>query len=416
MRRRIGAFACLMVLCSTAGQAAPGDAQRAQSMQFSLRLEGPASACGQACRVLVAASGTIRPETAAEFESFAAKSDIRGATIVLESEGGSVLGALALGRAIRKLEMTTAVGRVQDLPGRDRRAGIVPRADCESMCAFVLLAGKTRIVPPEARVRVHQIWLGDRREDATAASYSAEDLVLVQRDIGKLAQYTADMGGAVEMLELSLRIPPWEPMRLLTREELRRMGFNAPAADAADVQVQPAQPSESRSTGGAPRKISAGGERGWSAIERAGQTLLARAHPLTVEGEEIGHMDMQFACGTTPGEYRVSYRETRRAADGEDAPPALKSVELRIGTKAATLAVEASMLAAQRNVRESAASGTIPAAVMKAFAEGEARYLTVTAAAGAPTAIRIGNSGIAATFLRLVKSCAQTREATLRSD
>ena len=85
------------------------------------------------------------------------------------------------------------------------------------MCAFVLLGGVERTVPPEARVMVHQIWLGDRRDDPTAASYSAEDLVLVQRDIGKLAQYTVDMGASVEVLDLALRIPPWEPMHLMTR-------------------------------------------------------------------------------------------------------------------------------------------------------------------------------------------------------
>ena len=48
---------------------------------------------------------------------------------------------------------------------------------------------------------VHQIWLGDRREDPTAASYSAEDLVLVQRDIGRLARYTAEMGASADLLE-----------------------------------------------------------------------------------------------------------------------------------------------------------------------------------------------------------------------
>ena len=64
---------------------------------------------------------------------------------------------------------------------------------------------------------VHQIWLGDRRDDPTAANYRAEDLVLVQRDIGRLAQYTIEMGASIELLDLALRIPPWEPMHALTR-------------------------------------------------------------------------------------------------------------------------------------------------------------------------------------------------------
>ena len=69
---------------------------------------------------------------------------------------------------------------------------------------------------------VHQIWLGDRREDPTAANYSAEDLVLIQRDIGRLAQYTAEMGATADLLDLALRIPPWEPMHALTHAELTR--------------------------------------------------------------------------------------------------------------------------------------------------------------------------------------------------
>ena len=140
--------------------------------------------------------------------------------MVLDSDGGSVLGAIALGRAIRRLGLDTTVGRIVDVAGRLKmhaRAKLSPRADCESMCAFVLLGGVHRAVPPEARVMVHQIWLGDRRDDPTAANYSAEDLVLVQRDIGRLAQYTVEMGGSIDLLDLALRIPPWEPMHALTR-------------------------------------------------------------------------------------------------------------------------------------------------------------------------------------------------------
>src|SRR5258708_16216452 len=91
------------------------------------------------------------------------------------------------------------------------------------MCSFALLGGVQRYVPAAARVLVHQIWLGDRREDAVAANYTAEDLVVVQRDIGAILQYTTEMGGDIELVALSLRVPPWEPMRDLTREELRPM-------------------------------------------------------------------------------------------------------------------------------------------------------------------------------------------------
>lgn len=40
-------------------------------------------------------------------------------------------------------------------------------------------------VPEVAHVRVHQIWMGDRADDAKAASYTAQDLMIVERDIGR---------------------------------------------------------------------------------------------------------------------------------------------------------------------------------------------------------------------------------------
>src|SRR5262249_12520571 len=101
------------------------------------------------------------------------------------------------------------------------RGLIEPDAYCESMCVFLLLSGKTRYVPEAAHVRVHQIWMGDRAEDARAASYSADDLMIVERDIGRLAKYTFEMGGAGELLALSLSVPPWEELHELSREELR---------------------------------------------------------------------------------------------------------------------------------------------------------------------------------------------------
>ncbi len=214
------AFAALGFLLPSATQA--GD--RSLPMRFELRTQDTAVACGAKCPNWISAAGAITSDSARDFLLFAKGQNLAGATVVLDSDGGSVIGALALGREIRKLALNTTVGRVVDLPAASNgepRVAILPRADCESMCAFVLLAGVERTVPAEARVMVHQIWLGDRREDPTAMNYSAEDLVLVQRDVGRLARYTAEMGASIDLLDLALRIPPWEPMHSMTREELR---------------------------------------------------------------------------------------------------------------------------------------------------------------------------------------------------
>ena len=78
----------------------------------------------------------------------------------------------------------------------------------------------------EAHVLVHQIWLGKKRKQALESNYSAEELNVVQRDIGRLAQYTIEMGGGGDLLETALRIPPWEPLYRLSPDELQRMQLN----------------------------------------------------------------------------------------------------------------------------------------------------------------------------------------------
>ena len=127
------------------------------------------------------------------------------------------------GRRWRNLGALTTVGTsVQTNTAQGAPASIAPVAYCESMCVFLLLSGTTRYVPETAHVRVHQIWMGDRANDAKAAVYSADDLTIVERDIGRLAKYTFDMGGTGDLLLLSLNVPPWEELHELSREELRR--------------------------------------------------------------------------------------------------------------------------------------------------------------------------------------------------
>jgi hypothetical protein len=179
-------------------------------------------ACQPNCRGWVSAVGIVTADSPRDFDEFARGRQLGGATIVLDSSGGSVNDSIALGRRWRNLGALTTVGvSVQTNIAQGAPASIAPVAYCESMCVFLLLSGKTRYVPETAHVRVHQIWIGDRADDAKAATYSADDLMTVERDIGRLAKYTFDMGGAGDLLSLSLNVPPWEDLRELSREELR---------------------------------------------------------------------------------------------------------------------------------------------------------------------------------------------------
>ena len=183
-------------------------------------------ACQPDCRGWVSAVGIVTSDSPKDFDEFARGRELGNATIVLDSSGGSVNDSIALGRRFRNLGLMTTVGtsiqtHTAQASARGDHAGVAPEAYCESMCVFLLLSGKTRYVPEAAHVRVHQIWMGDRADDARAASYTAEDLMIVERDIGRLAKYTFDMGGAGDLLALSLNVPPWEDLHELSREELR---------------------------------------------------------------------------------------------------------------------------------------------------------------------------------------------------
>jgi hypothetical protein len=226
---------------------APGGAAHAASLEErKAPMHFSWVSCGPNCRGWVRAVGIVTADTPADFDEFSREHSLQGATIVLDSSGGSVNDSIALGRRWRDLGALTTVGvSVQTETARDERASVMPEAYCESMCVFLLLSGKERYVPEAAHVRVHQIWMGDRSEDARAANYTAQDLMIVERDIGRLAKYTFDMGGAGDLLSLSLNVPPWEALHELSPSELRLthlvttdlIAAVLPPMDAASVPV-----------------------------------------------------------------------------------------------------------------------------------------------------------------------------------
>ncbi|PDT74906.1 hypothetical protein [Bradyrhizobium sp. C9] len=217
-----GAVALCFVVSGTATWAGNSTQTSSTLEERKLPMKFSWIACQPNCRGWVSAVGIITADSPKEFDEFARSRQLSGATIVLDSSGGSVNDAIALGRRFRGLGALTTVGTsVVNQAAQGDRASVLPDAYCESMCVFLLLSGKTRYVPPAAHIRVHQIWMGDRADDAKAASYTAQDLMIVERDIGRLAKYTFDMGGAGDLLSLALSVPPWEDLHELSAAELR---------------------------------------------------------------------------------------------------------------------------------------------------------------------------------------------------
>jgi hypothetical protein len=241
---RCRAFLGALALCLTlSGIAATpvGSAQAGVTLEErKLPMRFSWVACEPNCHGWVSAVGIVTADSPNDFDEFARGRDLEGATLVLDSSGGSVNDSIALGRHFRALSMRTTVGNtVETHTARGDRASVSGEAYCESMCVFLLLSGKTRYVPEAAHVRVHQIWMGDRADDAKAASYTAQDLMIVERDIGRLAKYTYDMGGAGDLLLLSLNVPPWEDLHELSAAELH-LTHLVTTDRIADVLPQPA--------------------------------------------------------------------------------------------------------------------------------------------------------------------------------
>lgn len=403
------AGACALALLGTLLPAlAQAASERSLPMRFELRQQS--GDCGDNCRAWISASGAITAESPRDFLKFAKDRELRGLTVALDSDGGSVLGAIALGREFRRLALNTTVGRAieSQSEGKTIRVTMSPRADCGSMCVFVLLGGAQRTIPQEARVMVHQIWLGDRRDDPTAANYSAEDLVLVQRDIGRLAQYTIEMGGGIELLDIALRIPPWEPMHALSRDEMKRVRLDSGIQAEPAATVAAAAPITKVSTlpGGDGLRAVPAHDRRWAMVDTAAGTVLARRHPLTIEGDEIGVFDLAVTCGAD-GNYVVNYSETRRGNGHWALPIAVQSVSIRVGSQNANLKVTSSE---RRSASElvTLAGGTVPAALMSAFANtGHRAMMVETTSNETITAIRVGNSGVMQSLPQLAARCAK---------
>ena len=375
-------------------------------MTFEWMREGPADKCGSHCREWISAKGLIDANSARTFAEFTRTRSTQGATMVIESEGGSVSAAMTLGRLLRQLDISTTVGRTErrgpDATGIER-AHLSPAAICASMCPFVVLGGAHRHIPTEARVLVHQIWPRLRREDAMAATYTAQDFVGLQRELGLLAKYVVEMGGDLELFEIALRIPPWEAMRPLSPEDLRRMKLNNIEDAFAPVLTGNAAAGASAIAMPAGR-IPEMPDRGWTVSE--GARGITRKHPLTVEGMLIGSFELSFTCGGQG--ITATYVEQRQAhADAQGDHLALVSVVS--GKNAALRMTVRSSAPEGRDALRSTATAKVTAEFLDALAASDGRALMVGTLTmrRARTAIRPGNTGFADSFRRTLANCAK---------
>lgn len=130
-----------------------------------------------------------------------------GATVIaLNSPGGLVDSALVMAHDIRELGLATYVGQGQV---------------CYSACAFLFLAGTSRVAVGE--LGVHQIW------------NDANDLVSGQNKLSDVIEALDEFAVNREVLTIMLRTPP-DKMHVFTSSELARLGLNTLSPPMASIE------------------------------------------------------------------------------------------------------------------------------------------------------------------------------------
>ena len=159
-------------------------------------------------------TGQIAPGDAARLADYLASAPAPQ-TVFLNSPGGSVQDALAIGRTLRALEVDT---RMSDTD------------ICLSACPYILAAGIRRHVDDGAWVGVHQHFFGENT--ALPAFLAVED---IQRGQGEVMAYLDEMGIDPLLMQPALLTPPDE-IYLLLPEELDRYRLVTTGPDPGDAQ------------------------------------------------------------------------------------------------------------------------------------------------------------------------------------
>jgi len=151
-----------------------------QRMQFRGRppLE-PIEIFGNAWRIY--ASGVIDADAAARLKTYVDENKIPArSSLVLNSPGGSLIGGMKLGQAIRDAGLYTYVGQDSGDPHKSMKPG-----QCYSACTLAFLGGEFRWIDSASIYGVH-------RFNFTAKS--SRDIDVTQILSASIVQYIRDMG------------------------------------------------------------------------------------------------------------------------------------------------------------------------------------------------------------------------------
>lgn len=193
--------------------------------------------CEPQCTYWIAAQGAITPKTPEAFRRIFKQIGSDRVPVFVNSGGGNVDAAMAIGRMIRARKLDVAIGHTLIAPcsAADKtcseEAGtglkgeaVEPGTRCASACTMILAAGTHRIVPYMGRVGVHQIvWLKAKQQGqrpAVLTPANALSFPVGSAYYEKVARYLREMGVG-KALDPLMRATPSSSIHWLTQAELR---------------------------------------------------------------------------------------------------------------------------------------------------------------------------------------------------
>lgn len=154
-------------------------------------------------------TGTIMPGSAVAFAEKVEAYAEYVKTVTLDSPGGSVADALAMGRLIREKGFATSVA-----------SGSL----CASSCPLVFAGGEERLATPRSAIAVHQIYAAAPSDSTLASRLAAAGSAMsdAQTMTAEISRYLLEMGVDAEVWLRALETPP-DRLSYFSSEDLTRL-------------------------------------------------------------------------------------------------------------------------------------------------------------------------------------------------
>ncbi|KQS99170.1 hypothetical protein [Rhizobium sp. Leaf453] len=257
-------MATVFLFCLTGGGWASAEEKLRPPAEFApmvFSIVRSVSGCEPSCPEWIFAQGQIVAGSPAGLKKILKTAGKRRLPILIQSPGGDVDAAIAMGRMIRKRKLDTGVSatRFRGCEPTDPDCTLGPEARgvysgtafsggafCASACPLMLAGGVTRLASHWSYVGVHQVTTSYSETRVTYKTLyrivNGKKKVVKKTVVGrkqgpvrtttkmskairkKLLGYFAEMGVQASTLEAMLSTPP-EDMRHLPEDELLRLGL-----------------------------------------------------------------------------------------------------------------------------------------------------------------------------------------------